>query len=622
MCGLAGIVSAKQAEYNLHRVEKMLAATVSRGPDSQGVWQSEGITLGHNRLAIHDLSSDGHQPMHSACGQYTLVFNGEIYNYRELKHLLINQGITFVGTSDTEVLLACLVNWGVDKTLSCIDGMFAFAFWQGLQKQLIIARDRIGEKPLYYFDDGTEFIFASELKGVEQAVDSALEINPLAVNLYLNFSYIPAPYSIYQQVLKLLPGHYLTLSVEGGCYQIDTKEYYNFQRDIKPAEASQTSLHDLLVESVEQRLDADVAVGAFLSGGIDSSLTCAITKKALGKDVSAHTIGFEEKEFDESDYAKEVAGLLGIDHHVHTFTQQDMLNVLPNMVHTYDEPFADASQLATYLLCQKTREHVTVALSGDAGDELFAGYSRYQTTLKRWQKINQIPHLSKRAIEQIYRATEPLLRSSKMAVNSSEKLRRLMRYSSCKTVSELYHYSTSYDWQQDIHSADLLAFTVHQPSALRQLMTTDALCYLPDAILTKVDRASMAHALEVRVPFLSNEIVRFSQSLSNDELVNNSVGKWPLRELLYQYIDPSIVERPKRGFAVPLKYWLTQELKPWAQQLITNKKLQQVLPFVEHAKYLRYWQQHQAQKYDWSGQLWVYLQLLNWCAERYWKNNG
>ncbi|GHF87830.1 asparagine synthase (glutamine-hydrolyzing) [Thalassotalea marina] len=619
MCGLAGIVSYRQLDHVLPRVKQMLAATKSRGPDSQGVWQDHGITLGHNRLAIHDLSADGHQPMQSACGQYVLVFNGEIYNYRALRSSLEQQGQQFTGHSDTEVLLACLVNWGVDKTLTRIDGMFAFALWQKSNKQLIIARDRLGEKPLYYFNDGVECVFASELKGVEQGVTAPLNIDPLAVNLYLNFSYIPAPYCIYQQVFKLLPGHYLTLSLGEDAYQLSTTEYYNFQQNLPPEQQPDRSIHDLLVASVEQRLDADVPVGAFLSGGIDSSLICAITKKALGKNVSAHTIGFEEKEFDESVYACEVASVLGIDHHVHTFTQRDMLDVLPNMVHTYDEPFADASQLATYLLCQKTREHVTVALSGDAGDELFAGYSRYHTTLKRWHKIKQWPKMSKGLTAGLYRAFEPVLRSSNLAVSQCEKARRALGYYSCSTLASLYRYSTSYDWQQDITQANLLANNVEQPDELRQLMTTDALCYLPDAILTKVDRASMAHALEIRVPFLANDIVHYSQSLSTGELVQQGLGKWPLRELLYQFIDPAIVERPKRGFAVPLKYWLTQELKPWAQQLIANKQLQQVLPFVDHAKYLRYWHQHQNQQFDWSGQLWVYLQLLNWCVEKYWK---
>lgn len=619
MCGVAGIVSTSQPELTRHRVAQMLAATRSRGPDSHGVWQHEGVTLGHNRLAIHDLSVDGHQPMLSVCGHYVLVFNGEIYNYRELRRLLETQGHSFKGSSDTEVLLLCLINWGVETTLAKIDGMFAFAFWQKTKKQLVIARDRLGEKPLYYFDDGKEFIFASELKGVERSLASTFDVSPLAVNLYLNFSYIPAPYSIYHQVFKLLPGHYLTLTLDADSYRLDNTEYYNFQSDAVSIRKTKSSLRDLLVDSVEKRLDADVAVGAFLSGGIDSSLICAIAKKALGKDVSAHTIGFEEQDFDESEYAREVAKVLGIRHHVHTFTQQDMLNVLPNMVHTYDEPFADASQLATYLLCQKTRQHVTVALSGDAGDELFAGYSRYQSTINRWQKINRLPSFSRQALEKMYHALGPVLSLNHWAVTPSEKIRRTLRYFSCNTVSQLYRFSTSYDWQQEVTGADLPCFTVEQPTALRQLMTTDALCYLPDAILTKVDRASMAHGLEVRVPFLAQNIVNYSQSLSNETLVKNGLGKWPLRELLYQFIDPSIVERPKRGFAVPLKYWLTQELKPWAHQLITNKKLQLALPFVDHAKYLRYWRQHQTQRYDWSGQLWVYLQLLNWCAEKYWK---
>lgn len=612
MCGLAGIIAHHQNDNKIVQIQKMLQSMRSRGPDSSGFWQDNALVLGHNRLAIHDLSQDGHQPMLSTCGNYCLVFNGEIYNYRHLREQLRQSGCQFIGDSDTEVLLAGLVTWGVSATLDKIDGMFAFAYWDKQSALLTIARDRMGEKPLYYFDDGNTFIFASELKGIVQGTETRLAINPMAVNLFLKHSYIPAPYSIYQKVKKLLPGHYLSVGVNNDQYSVSETQYFDFTQQHHEPNTIDSNLQQLLIESVEQRLDADVPVGAFLSGGIDSSLICAIAKRELNADISAHTIGFHEKDFDESIYATEIAQELNIAHHVHMFSQQDMLNVLPNMVDTYDEPFADASQLATYLLCQKTREHVTVALSGDAGDELYGGYSRYQITLKRWHQIAQVPSGIRKTLGLAANVLEPVLQRGNWLVTQKEKLRRGMQYWSCDNLKQLYGLSTSYDWQADTNEAQLPSQNIVQSSDLRYLMMADSLLYMPDAILTKVDRASMAHSLEVRVPLLANSILAHSASVDTSSLNQNGLGKWPLRDMLYDYIAPSIIERPKRGFAVPLKYWLRQDLKSWAQSLIFDESLQALLPYVDHGKYRRYWQQHQQALFDWSGQLWIYLQLMNW----------
>jgi len=558
--------------------------------------------------------------MLSDCEKHSIVFNGEIYNYQLLKKHLANFQCNFKGKSDTEILLACLKYLGVDKTLTLIDGMFVFAYWNQATQQLVIARDRMGEKPLYFRHKNSELIFASELKALTAGTIDNLTINEEAVRGFLQFSYIPGVMSIYEGVSKLLPAHTLTFDLSSPEKAPKIAPYYTFtevDKSVQAKDHNQDTLDELLKESIALRLAADVPVGAFLSGGIDSSLICAITKKALDKNIAAHTIGFHEPEFDESKYAKEVADYLGCEHHIHMLTQQEMLNIVPKMAETYSEPFADASQLPTYLLCQKTKEEVTVALSGDAGDELFGGYSRYHIALARWQKIAKQPASIRTTLRKVSDSTLPWLDHTNMLIGGKEKFRRALRYWSSNDLGSFYEDSVSYDWSLGGAGSKLPAKKLDVLNDIRYLMQVDALQYLPDCILTKVDRASMAHSLEVRVPLLSNDILNYSRQLSSDALVSKGKGKWPLRQLLYKYIPEKIIERPKRGFAVPLKHWLRDQLQPWGESLISDRRLSDEIPFVDHAKYLLYWQQHQTRQYDWSGQLWNYLQLLNWLKTVY-----
>jgi asparagine synthase (glutamine-hydrolysing) len=615
VCGIAGKFIFGDQRDPLTSLNAMLDKLHHRGPDSRGVWQNKQLFLGHTRLAIHDLSIDGHQPMISHCNNYALVFNGEIYNYQKLKQALSVNNISFKGESDTEVLLASLQHWGIDKTLKEIDGMFAFAFWSASDNKLIIARDRMGEKPLYWFIDESEFSFSSELKSLKAGLETALELSVDAVDLFLKFSYIPAPYSIYKNVSKLLPGHYISLDFSASPVTPVANQYYSITdvtSDITSPIGLNEKLEDILIESIDERLSADVPLGAFLSGGIDSSLVCALAKTALNKDISTFTIGFNEKDYDESIYATDVAKHLQCQNHVEIVTQQDMLDLVPKMASIYSEPFADSSQLPTYLLCEKTRNSVTVALSGDGGDELFGGYSRYQRVLSRWSNIEKIPHFLRSSTGKVSSLLEAPLNNMNSYIHNKEKVRRSLRYSSAQDIKQFYCDSISYDWQNNVEITSLPMGKLSPQNDLRFLMKMDSLQYLPDDILVKVDRASMAHSLEVRVPLLANKVLDYSARLHSSLLVKNGAAKWPLREILYKYVPKNLIERPKKGFAVPIKTWLKEALRPWAESLLDNIDLQDPLVNVNHEKYHRYWHQHINGQYDWSSQLWNYLQLLSW----------
>lgn len=615
MCGLAGFFSDCSQGTEALQLLAMLDKIKHRGPDDLGVWDNGKLYLGHTRLSIHDLSQAGHQPMKSECQKHLLVFNGEIYNYHQLKSELKYLNLKFQGDSDTEVLLACLKNWGVEKTLTKIDGMFAFSYWNAETNDLFLARDRMGEKPLYWFHNNNQLAFASELNSLVVGINQPLEISTLSVDLFLKFSYIPAPHSIYDHIYKLLPGHFGKFNLNDLSQSISIVQYFSpnvVDRDLRCEKTATNTLEDLLLNSIDERLAADVSVGAFLSGGIDSSLVCALAKNGLDKDIDTFTIGFNETEFDESVFAKDVAKHLNCRNHVEIIEQQDMLDVIPLMASVYSEPFADASQLPTYLLCQKTKSSVTVALSGDGGDELFGGYTRYHKTINRWQQIKKLPKTVKNSALYTSQWWDSALGEMDFFIKRKEQIRRVIRYGSAKNLRQFYQDSLSYDWQKELSLTDLPSHNLAINDDLTYLMHFDALQYLPDDILTKIDRASMAHSLEVRVPLLANSILDFSAQLHSSLLVKEGTTKWPLRKVLYKYVPEKLVERPKKGFAVPLKSWLREDLRPWAESLLSNHLLKEAIPHVNHKKYYLYWQQHQQGKYDWSGQLWNYLQLLSW----------
>lgn len=615
MCGIAGGYFRSIDGFSVEQLDKMLAAIDTRGPDDRGTWTEGNLFFGHNRLSIHDLSNAGHQPMVSDDGQCVLIFNGEIYNYLALRHELERQGLTFKSDSDTEVLLSALVTWGVDRTLTEADGMFAFVFWDKETKQLVLARDRMGEKPLYWGQIKGDLVFASELKSIQAVYGSTLAIDTGALDLFLQFSYIPAPYSIYENISKVLPGHYLCFDLSRSQLEPESVQYWQFQRQPNASLSESDAvneLEDTLANVLDMQLAADVPVGTFLSGGIDSSLVTAMISRNLGVDVSTFSIGFEHPDYDESGFAKNVARHLGTNHHEHIFSEADMLDLVPKMAAVYSEPFADSSQIPTYLLCQMARQKVTVALSGDAADELFFGYSRYQKTLRRWQKVKHVPRWFRQAITPLSRLTESCAHRLPIQTKWAEALRRGLRYSSARDFRTFYRDAISFDW--NVSQAHTCYFERANASALSpsfMLMDIDSHHYLPEDILVKVDRASMAHSLEVRVPYLAKPMLDFAQQLDMPLLLNQNKGKWLLRKLLYKYVPQALIERPKQGFGVPMKIWLKGAIREWAEELIHSDLVERV-PAVDHEKYRRYWLQHQKGDYDWSGQLWNYLQLLNW----------
>ncbi len=615
MCGIAGGYFPSTNSFSIEQLNKMLAVIETRGPDDRGTWTEGNLFFGHNRLSIHDLSNAGHQPMVSDDGQCVLIFNGEIYNYLALRHEIERQGHTFKSDCDTEVLLAALVSWGVDRTLSEADGMFAFVFWSKKTNHLVLARDRMGEKPLYWGLINGDLVFASELKSIQALYGSTLAIDTGALDLFLQFSYIPAPYSIYENISKVLPGHYLCFDLNRSQLEPESVQYWQFQRqpnsDLSESDAVRI-LEDTLANVLDMQLAADVPVGIFLSGGIDSSLVTAMISQNLGVDVSTFSIGFEHPDYDESGFAKNVAQHLGTNHHEHIFLEADMLDLVPKMAAVYSEPFADSSQIPTYLLCQMAKQEVTVALSGDAADELFFGYSRYQKTLQRWQIVKRLPGWSRRAIAPLSKLTECYAHKLPLQTKWTEALRRGLRYSSASDFQAFYRDAISFDW--NVSQAHSCYFDRENTSALSPsliLMDIDSHHYLPDDILDKVDRASMAHSLEVRVPYLSKPMLDFAQQLDMPLLLKRGNGKWLLRQLLYKYVPQALIDRPKQGFGVPMKIWLKGAIKEWAEELIHSDLVERI-PSVDHQKYRRYWLQHQNGDYDWSGQLWNYLQLLNW----------
>jgi asparagine synthase (glutamine-hydrolysing) len=615
MCGFAGGYFHSVNNFTVEKLDKMLAAIDTRGPDDHGTWNEGNLYFGHNRLSIHDLSDAGHQPMVSEDGQCVLIFNGEIYNYLALRHQIERQGHTFKSDCDTEVLISALVLWGVDRTLSEVDGMFAFVLWNKKTKRLVLARDRMGEKPLYWGKNKGDLVFASELKSIQALYGSGLEIDTSALDLFLQFSYIPAPYSIYENISKVLPGHYLCFDLNRPQLEPESVQYWQFHR--KPNASFSESgavevFEDTLANVLEMQLAADVPVGTFLSGGIDSSLITAMISQNLGVDVSTFSIGFEHPDYDESGFSEKVAQHLGTNHYEHIFSEADMLDLVPKMAAVYSEPFADSSQIPTYLLCQMARQNVTVALSGDAADELFFGYSRYQKTLRRWQKVKRVPRWFRQAITPLSRLAESCAHRLPIQTKWAEALRRGLRYSSAGDFRAFYRDAISFDWNvPQAHTCyfDRAYANALSPSLL--LMDIDSHHYLPEDILVKVDRASMAHSLEVRVPYLSKPMLDLAQQLDMPLLLNRDKGKWLLRQLLYKYVPEALIERPKQGFGVPMENWLKGAIREWAEELIHSNLTDQV-PSVDHEKYRRYWLQHQDREFDWSGQLWNYLQLLNW----------
>jgi asparagine synthase (glutamine-hydrolysing) len=640
VCGIIGYWDERGAEVAIAR--KMANALQHRGPDDTGVWISTDhkLALGHQRLSIIDLSCAGHQPMKSQCGRYTLVYNGEIYNHQDLRNALQKETgqVVWQGHSDTETLLAGLRHWGLKTTLKRANGMFAFALWDDVERTLILARDRLGEKPLYYGHSGATFFFSSELKGLMQHPNWAGEVNRDALALYMRHNYVPAPFSIYTGISKLPPASYVVVANFGQSVS-PPQTYWDFDKIAAAGRTDSNFLPDLAIDELEhllgdaiaRRMTADVPLGAFLSGGIDSSLITALMQTHSTQPVQTFTIGFGEGAHNEAPHAKAIAGHLGTDHTELYVSPADALAVIPQLPTIWDEPFADSSQIPTYLVSAMARKSVKVCLSGDGGDELFYGYDRYASTYRSWRVLKKLPLPARRLLAMMMRkapgaSLERLLRLLPEQMQIPHLADRLPKLAKLVTQKqgELYYQWAMSHWKDPaslvlgseepntrFHARAQLA----QLQSLReQMMYLDSQTYLPDDILTKVDRASMAVGLEVRVPLLDHRVVEFAWRLPHSFKERRGQGKWILRELLARHVPRRLFERQKMGFGVPIEHWLRGPLRDWAEDLLSEQKLRDQGYFAP-APIRKMWQEHLAGTRRWHYYLWDVLMFQAWLGE-------
>jgi asparagine synthase (glutamine-hydrolysing) len=639
MCGITGFWQppGEAADTLGATVRRMAGALQHRGPDDEGTWQQEdeGVALGFRRLAIIDVSPLGHQPMTSAEGRYTIVFNGEIYNFLDLKAELVSAGHQFRGGSDTEVILAGFTAWGVDATLRRIAGMFAIGVWDAIERRLTLARDRIGKKPLYYGRANGAWVFGSELKAIRRYPGFTPEIDRDALTQFLRFSYVPAPRSIYAGISKLPPGHYVTLTHGGAdakpvCYWDASAVARNGQKNtahLSDADAID-ELDRLLRDAVSRRMIADVPLGAFLSGGLDSSTVVALMQAQSVTPVKTFTIGFDVSGYDEAQAAKAVAAHLCTDHTELYVTPEETLGVIPLLPTMYDEPFADSSQIPTYLVSKLARTRVTVSLSGDGGDELFAGYNRYFWGPGIWSRMKHVPPPARRALAYAVQSTPPAWIDRAYGVMGAalpiswgvnrpgDKLHKLAGVASAPDQMELYLRLVS-AW----HAPSQLVIGGHEPSLddtrplpegfRERMMYRDLVTYLPEDVLVKVDRASMAVSLEARAPLLDHRLVEWAWRLPTGQRVRDGRGKWLLRQVLYRYVPRDLVDRPKMGFGVPIDHWLRGPLRGWAEDLLSERALESG-GLLRPGPIRKVWRQHLAGHRNEHTRLWPVLMFQAW----------
>lgn len=660
MCGIAGFI-----DISVQHPEKLLSgmmdSIIHRGPDDAGLWHDgdNGIALGHRRLSILDLSPAGHQPMHSSSGRFLIVFNGEIYNHLEIRKELeksVNE-LDWRGHSDTETMLSGFDAWGIEATLQRSVGMFALAVWDKAERTLTLARDRMGEKPLYYGWNRGAFIFASELKALRAYPGFNSDINREAITLLMRHNYIPAPYSIYQGIFKLWPGTILTLQrdAHGVCpWEIFEPPFEPFQgkgvslhpywslRDVAEQGQAQpfvgtegeaaSELERVLTEAVQSQQISDVPLGAFLSGGVDSSTIVALMQAHATRPVKTFTIGFHVDGFNEAEYAKEVARHLGTEHTELYVTSDEALAVIPRLPTLYDEPFSDSSQIPTFLVSQMARQHVTVSLSGDAGDELFGGYNRYFLTKDLWRKIGWLPSMGRQALahgitrispsrwDQLNSMISPAIPRNKRSSQVGNKAHKLAEVLAASTPEAIYRNLVSH-WKSPAElvcsGREPLTTLTNRMSLANvselehRMMFLDAISYLPDDILTKVDRAAMGVSLETRVPFLDHRVVEFAWKLPLHLKIRDGQGKWLLRQVLYKHVPREMIERPKMGFGVPIDSWLRGPLREWAEELLDESRLKQE-GFFDPGPIRLKWQEHLSGQRNNQYYLWDVLMFQAW----------
>ncbi|HFD31150.1 MAG TPA: asparagine synthase (glutamine-hydrolyzing) [Gammaproteobacteria bacterium] len=646
MCGIAGIYdNTKNNTMLQNSVASMTALMNHRGPDSNGVWTNNSLALGHARLAIQDLSPHGHQPMVSASNRYVIVYNGEIYNAPDIHNELAHLNYTFNGRSDTEVLLAAIEEWGVDTTLRSIKGMFAFAIYDKFDSTLTLARDRMGEKPLFYTLSDGKLVFASELKCINSYLPVFSKINQDAVTLYFKYGYIPTPLSLYANVYKLLPGTYISFNLnelntsteiwpyaKANSPIISPRFYWRFcdvvsqQKNIQNLDEAKESFDEILRNTVKEQMISDVPYGAFLSGGIDSSLISSVMQNISEHSIITFTVGFNEKSFDEAPFARNISNYLGTNHVEEYISANDCLSVVDKVPDMFDEPFADPSCLPAYLVSKEARKHVTVCLSGDGGDEIFGGYNRYLSTLNVWefkQKLPSILHptasfmldaLNPSIVDKLASIifSLPILRNQKQA-NIGNKINKLATSFRHTSITEYYDYLLS-AWavppitrQQKIENNLFIEECLENIEFLtpvEEFLVRDTLSYLIDDNLAKVDRTSMANSLETRAPLLDKDIVEFAWRIKADTKFSNGQKKAILKEALLMYLPRELIERPKMGFSVPISSWLRGELHEWANDLLTSRQIFKDYG-IDEKQIEKAWSEHRNGVADLSFPLWA-----------------
>jgi asparagine synthase (glutamine-hydrolysing) len=637
MCGIAGFLNTRAAVSSAESSEIAAAMNRSlqhRGPDDDGVWidTEAGISLVHRRLSIVDLSPAGHQPMMSADGRYVITYNGEIYNFGDIRKELETRGVAFRGGSDTEAILEAIGQYGLEATIHRMIGMFAIGLWDRRERTLILFRDRLGIKPLYWAKFGTLFLFGSELKALRAHPGWTPRINRSAVASFMRHNYIPAPHSIYEGVHKLEPGTILTLPW-GGEPRIE--RYWDARAVAREGlhhrlAGSDTELIEqletLLQDAVRRRMIADVPLGAFLSGGIDSSTVVALMQSANAGRVRTFTIGFAEAGYDEAPHAAAVARHLGTEHTELTITARQARDVIPLLPEWYDEPFADSSQIPTYLVSAMTRKHVTVALSGDGGDELFGGYNRYQLTQRLWRNLSVMPLPLRSAAARAITAIAPdqwtrLLSAlpGRRPAEVGDKIYKAAALLGQRDPGALYlqlvtHWNPAAVAPGAAETQGVLfdgRIAAEFPDLLSRMQFLDLVTYLPDDILTKVDRASMAVALEARVPLIDHRVVEFAWRLPQRMKIRNGRSKWALRQILDRHVPRAIMERPKMGFGIPLGEWLRGPLRDWAEHLLSEQRLRET-GLLDSALVRRRWQEHLGGRHNWQYLIWDVLMLEAW----------
>ena len=626
MCGIVGVVA--QGPVDIEQLRAMRSALHHRGPDQHGEWIQDNIGLAHQRLSIIDTSSAGQQPFISADGRWVITYNGEIYNFNTLRQQLPE--VAWRGHSDTEVLVEAIAAWGIEDTLTKLNGIFAFAAYDRTHRKLYLARDPVGIKPLYYGVTNGSLYFASELHPLRLL--PGLSLDQQSISSFLRYRYVPCPATIFKEFHKLPAGHFVCLDAQDPTQLQSPSCYWDYatyaraeQADISLAEASQ-QLDSLLHQAVARQLVSDVPIGAFLSGGIDSSLLCAIASQHTSTPLNTFSIGFADEQLDEAPYAKAIAQHLGTNHTELYVTEQDLLESVTRLSQLCDEPFADSSILPTYLVSKLARQQVTVALSGDGGDELFWGYTRYATTQRLWQALSRWPLSLRQAgaaicaqrwLQALTRPVQGLALGGRKG-SLAQKLAAASEFMHSPTQADLYHQLVSHWRRPDeilldaANEQSVYANRKHWTRELSlwpQMASQDFLSYLPDDILTKVDRASMQVGLETRVPLLDQELVQFATTLPAALKNADGQSKVLLRKVLGQYVPSTLFERPKAGFGVPLARWLRGPLQDWAHELLRHDKVQDVF---NSDSVDQLWHEHLSGRADNAAKLWDILMLQNW----------